>query len=223
MKTQIKLVIALLSVARIGFSQGFVNLDFESASIAGNVTGNEITATNAFPGWTVSAHYIYYDDTSLSGGSISIFDSHPPYSLPPIQGNYFAWLVGSGNLLLSPISIGQTGLVPAGTQSISFWGTDSGMQITFAGQPLNFIQTGSAANYNIYTADISAFAGQTGQLLFTVPLNADGGFLDNIQFSTSAVPEPSMFALTALGGLLLGFSRRKSEFNSPTINTRGAK
>jgi hypothetical protein len=78
------------------------------------------------------------------------------------------------------------------------------MQITFNGNPLNFIMTGSTANYNIYTAGISAYAGQTGLLQFSVPANSSGGFLDNIQFSTQAVPEPSEFALFALGGIFFG-------------------
>jgi PEP-CTERM motif len=92
-----------------------------------------------------------------------------------------------------------------------FWGTAGGLQVTFNGQPLTFLTTGSTANYIIYTADISAYAGQTGQLLFADPYytNTQGGpaSIDNIQFSSSSVPEPSAFALGALGTLLLGFRR----------------
>ena len=86
------------------------------------------------------------------------------------------------------------------------------MQATFNGQPIDFLVTGSTANYTIYSADISAYAGQTGQLLFTLPPNVDGDYaiLDNIQFSTTAVPEPGPFALAALGTLLLGFRRWRS-------------
>ena len=200
-------VVALLVGNQLGFAQGFVNLDFESANISGNVTGNEITAANAFPGWTVTADFIYYDDFSLSGGSISVFDSNPPFSFPPIQGTYFAYLVGPGAAPYT-VSIGQTGQIPDSAQSITFWGTDPGLEATFNGQPLNFQVIGSTANYNIYSADISSFAGQTGPLLFTQTLYGNSK-LDNIQFSSSSVPEPSELALTALGALLLGLSRLK--------------
>ena len=63
-------------------------------------------------------------------------------------------------------------------------------------------------NYKIYSADISAFAGQTGQLLFTTPVQTLA-LLDNIQFSSLPVPEPSEFALVMLGTILLGFRRWK--------------
>ena len=156
--------------------------------------------------------FVLYDDISLSGGSISIFDSKPPYSLPPIQGTYFAWLIGSDNPSYGVVSLGQTGRVPDGMQSISFWGIDVGMQVTFASHPLNFVENGSTGNYNIYTADISAYAGQTGELLFAVPLNSSGyyGFLDNIQFSSIPIPEPAESALAVLGALILGFHCRRN-------------
>jgi hypothetical protein len=200
-------VVALLLENQPGFAQGFVNLDFESANLTGLPTGS-VPAANAFPGWTVNAQYIIYDDVSLSGNSISIMDAngYPPF---PIQGNYFAFL-NSGNTpgMGIPVSLGQSGTIPLGTQSITFWGNIGGLQITFAGQSLAFSKTGSMAHYNIYAADISAFAGQTGQLLFSLPPYVNSATLDNVQFSSSSVPEPSQLALTALGAVLLGFRRR---------------
>ena len=46
----------------------------------------------------------------------------------------------------------------------------------------------NAANYTIYGADISAYSGQTGELLFTAPFRISG-MLDNIQFSSTPLPE----------------------------------
>ena len=213
MRTWVKISFALLLLAQSGLAQGFLNMDFESANIPGNRVSNEINPANAFPDWTVSASFVYYDDVSLSGGSISIFDSNPPYSLAPIQGTYFAVFQSANNVQnLYSISIGQTGQIPPSANSITFWGNDGGMQITFNGQPLSFNAMGRTANYTIYGADISAFAGQTGQLLFTVPPQTATDELDNIQFSSSTIPEPSELALTALGALLLGFRRRQNSF-----------
>ena len=100
--------------------------------------------------------------------------------------------------------MGQTGAIPLGTQTIEFWGALGGMQVSFAGQPLSFAQIGSGPTYGIYGADVFAFAGETGELLFTVPPNT-GGSLDNIQFSTSPVPEPNSSGLFAVGGLFVAW------------------
>ena len=45
-----------------------------------------------------------------------------------------------------------------------------------------------------FGGDISSFAGQSGELRFQ-----GGGWLDDIQFSTQPVPEPSRLAFVALG------------------------
>src|SRR5206468_11476951 len=108
-----------------------------------------------------NAQYIIYDGSSLSGEAISITDAN--FGYPSIQGTYYT-AFGPGNSSsggTQTISLGQTGTIPLGTHSITFWGNISGLQITFAGQSLAFSQTGATANYSIYAADISAFAGQT--------------------------------------------------------------
>ncbi|MEI6078038.1 MAG: hypothetical protein WCS94_20835, partial [Verrucomicrobiota bacterium] len=195
MKTKMALLLIFSFLAQLGHTQGFVNLDFEGANISGASPNHYISAADAFPGWTVSAGYILYDDISLSGGSISIVDANPLISYLPPQGNYFAFLFAANDPQnLYSISLGQTGTVPVSARSITFWGTLGGMQATFNGQPLDFLVTGNTANYNIYTADISTFAEQEGQLLFTLPANVGYSALDNIQFSSSPIPEPSTFA-----------------------------
>ena len=105
------------------------------------------------------------------------------------------------------ISIGQTGRIPFYAKSILFWGDIGGMQITFNDHPLAFTAQSSTVNYTIYGADVSAYAGQTGQLLFTLPPFVGTANLDNIQFSISPVPEPGKIALASIGILFFGFRR----------------
>jgi hypothetical protein len=76
--------------------------------------------------------------------------------------------------------------------------------VAFNGQNLSFQAIGAGANYTVYGADVSAYAGQTGELRFTAPVQ-NTALLDNIQFSNLPVPEPGVFALSAFGALFLGW------------------
>ena len=201
------LILVLILIGRQdACAQGFVNLDFEDANLSGYSAG-PVPAVDAIPGWTaylggMALTNINYNVT----GGITIEGSHRGSS---IQGNYFIYLEGSGGFLQPDenASIGQTGTIPATARSMIFWGafyTPFDI-ISFNGQPLPVTGTGSGANYSIYGVNISAFAGQTGQLLFTSRSTpaAGGDAIDNIQFSSSAVPEPGVLSLLGLGGLFL--------------------
>ena len=196
-------------LAVTGRSQGFVNLNFEQAQIT-NVIGGEIPAANAFPGWTASATFFVYNSFSLSGSSLSIMDTNALFTPNQIQGKYFALFFGAGYSLYSntPVSLSQTGLIPVTAKSILFWGDNEGLAITFNGSPLNFGAVSNAPNFTVYGADISPYAGQVGLLSFSAPYGTQG-FVDNIQFSSTAAPEPSSLALAGLGTLLLLRLRRQ--------------
>jgi hypothetical protein len=60
----------------------------------------------------------------------------------------------------------------------------------------------------MFAGNISAWGGQTAQLTVTVPGGYGNYVFDDFSFSTSAVPEPSALALTAIGGLLFALCRR---------------
>ena len=210
----------VLAIGQHCHSQGFINLDFESAHVVLDASSPyypyAVYANTAIPGWTayygttnnptyVSLSSISYNDMSLGAANVSLEDTNAIYGPLPIQGKYSILLQGSIPAAVSSASIGQTGTIPVTAQSLTFIGYFGG-QVTFNGQPLDYLVTGSTANYNIYAADISVYAGQTGQLLFTATVNTSA-LLDNIQFSSTPVPEPSVFVLTALGGLLLGCRR----------------
>lgn len=205
------LVIALLR--QNSESQGFINLDFESANVSGYSTGS-VPAANAFPGWTayiggVAQSSVIYDTIPLDNAEVTLQGTGS--SLTPIQGDYTAWLFGSSSYASSQQSagLGQTGEIPVGTEFLEFLGYAGATDVSFDGQTLTLDEIGSTANYNIYGANVSAFAGETGQLLFTAqPGEIDE--IDNIQFTADPpTPEPGTLALCALGGLLFAWRQRK--------------
>ncbi len=81
--------------------------------------------------------------------------------------------------------------------------------MALGGQTLSLLSVGSGANYTLYAADVHDWAGQTVELAFTSHTNLEWYipaflYLDSIQFSSAAIPEPGVFSLSALGVLLLG-------------------
>ena len=195
------------------FGQGFVNLDFEMANVSSSLPNNEINATNAFPGWDVLSLWTYHNDESIGGSSISIIDTNAHFTPLSIQGNYYALLTGNKVQGLGiTVLLGQTGQIPIGTQMLTFWGDIGYMQITFDGHLLAFNTLSNGPNYHVYSADVSAYAGQVGELLFRVPSTipgGGGGYLDNLQFSPAAVPEPGTLALVGVIVGALGFTWRR--------------
>lgn len=205
-----------------GQAQGFMNLDFEQAVVTNPPGLNGFPGfaleSDAIPGWTATPinnlsgnRYIGYDSISLGGAAMFLEDSNAPSGGGPlpIEGNY------SVLLEYQSASIGQTGTIPITAQSLTFWGNVAGdvqgntLQIYFNNQALSFEGISNALNYTVYAANILPFAGQTGQLLFGTTGHSIA-LLDNFQFSSIPIPEPGEFALAALGALLLGFRRWKS-------------
>ncbi|MDQ6630380.1 MAG: PEP-CTERM sorting domain-containing protein [Verrucomicrobiota bacterium] len=215
--------IFLLVSRPAGFSQGFMNLNFESAKII-PATGSPfypygIDVTNALPGWAVfigsnQATQITYNAPAIGSTFVTLWATNGQQ----ISGNFGVLLQGGGTA--ASASISQTALVPASTRSILFqaqpYGFNAGgsLLISFGGQNIPFFALSTGANYTLYGGEISAFAGQTEQLTIAA-LNQPGFYpnnwnIDNIQFSSSAVPEPSTIALAIIGFASLGwFCRRK--------------
>jgi hypothetical protein len=135
-----------------------------------------------------------------------------------IEGSYTAVLM-SGDVAVNQsadATLAQTGLVPAGTESLQFKAqfvhsnSSGSFGVTLGGHTLSLIPLQAGANYTLYGANTSGWAGQTAELDFTVhayagQFAADYLFLDSIQFSDQGVPEPSVLSLSALGAFLLGW------------------
>ena len=146
---------------------------------------------------------------------LAIFDTLNNVGVQPFQGNYSPYLFGGNDGFGRPTSmtISQTGLVPYGAVSILMdvyaW---NGFTVSLWGQTI--ITTAGSWSGEV-SADISAFAGRTAQLSITVPstpsgnINPNGLLVDDIRFET--IPEPGVFALSALGALLLGRRVQKQQ------------
>jgi hypothetical protein len=216
-------IVIFVAQGHMAWSQGFVNLNFESPILPLAPDGGFVQTANAIPGWTA---YLFanpqteigYNAVSIGGSIITLNDTNASGSataILPIQGKYSVVLYASQFGPYAPAAIGQTGEIPPDAQSLTFFANlfnfvnfVSTVQVTFNGQPINYLVTGSTANYNIYAADISAYAGQTGELLFTAT-SPSLAILDNIQFSSTAVPEPSTFGLAVLGALVFGLAKKR--------------
>jgi hypothetical protein len=208
-------VLVSLALLRDASGQDFVNLDFEAANLSAYGAGPALVpATNAIPGWTAYVggnpqSNIFYNAISLGSTSISILGTNGvPSSL---DGAFSIDLYGG--VTATAASISQTGLVPANAVSIFFKAQYSGppgglLVVSIGGQNIPFFVIASGQNYTLYGGDVSAFAGQSEQLMFSAPEGNNNYWeIDDIVFSPSTVPEPIALGLFALGGLLLGLRR----------------
>lgn len=220
-KYQISILLCFILYCN-GRAQGFVNLDFEAANLSGYGTGS-VPASDAIPGWTAyigttTQTDIVYNELSLGAPSIAIMGTNGgPAAL---DGAYSIDLYGGAGPSTS-VSISQTALVPASTASILFIAQGvnppSGggpLQVSLGGQSISFSAISIEPNYTLYGGNVpSPLAGQIEQLTFSAPTDGGNNYweIDDIQFSPSAVPEPSVLGLSALGGLFFAWRRwRKS-------------
>ncbi|MEI2727367.1 MAG: PEP-CTERM sorting domain-containing protein [Verrucomicrobiota bacterium] len=75
------------------------------------------------------------------------------------------------------------------------------------GQQLSPVPIGiGPSTRTVFGVDVSGFAGQTLELRFRPGLGIN--YLDAIQFSAQAIPEPGVFGLFGFGALFLGWRLR---------------
>jgi hypothetical protein len=218
LKNTVKRITMTLAFAAIFIlsaqGQGFQNLNFESAqNLPGNpgAYGMSVSVTDALPDWTVYAgpgtlSNIYYVSNSFPGVS----------SLVELEGGSLA--LSGNNLsvgLYSGGSISQTGLVPDNAESLQFESNGDpspipgGVTVILGGQTLSLSALSEGPDYTAYGANIPAsMAGQMEALTF---YGSEGDLLDDIEFSSMSVPEPSEYALIGLGAVIVGLYRRRKQ------------
>ncbi len=219
-------LLLFLSRTSVLWALPFENLDFESATVSNLPPDTEesVSVTAALPGWTAyfgtnQITEVGHNIITLGSVNVGVWGPNYGFAIPPLQGDYSAILQpGSfGNLQGLSASIAQTGLVPSSAKSMQFLAAlafTNDLVVTLGGQTLAVVSLGS----NLYGCDVSAFTGSVENLEFTIAYNNDHGndlnFLDDITFSTQAVPEPSPMSLLLAGVTVLGirrFTSRKTE------------
>ncbi len=216
---KITLVIILICADQLGLSQGFVNLNFEAANLSAYGAGPAVVpVTNAIPGWSAYVGNspqtsILYNNVALGNTSIAIFSTNGFNGV--IDGTYSINLFGG--LTDTSASISQTGVVPASAQTLLFEAKPviGTLLVSLGGQSLSFYTLSTGSGYSLYAADISAFANQTEDLTFSALQGGNNYWtIDDIQFSSSPIPEPSTLSLIALGGLFLARLRWRKSFQA---------
>lgn len=221
MNAKVVFLITCLLFPLVVLADPFVNLDFESATLVRtpNAFAVEYEAGPALPGWTLGGDSSTIFDVSQwfnqgrrpvvymvtpnsgSGGISSLISGNYSISMP----NY-----NSGGIRpVTAITLSQSGTVPIDAQSLNFYasigltdGTPAGaFTVYFAGNPLSLVELADQGAYKIYGADMSGFAGTSGELKFELTTGYWGSYatLDQISFSPLAVPEPATIGIFASG------------------------
>jgi hypothetical protein len=212
------LLMGMLVFSRSSFGQSFVNLDFEDATIAPTPVGGWVYPADpaqCFPGWTVggSGTVVMYNDLSLGAPAVCLMGPDFPNAVhyTPLDGSYSTLLYYSGGAGPPP-TLSQTGLVPVGTQSINFLVSSSASAavVTLNGVPIPLVPIAGGR----LAGNVAAFAGSVAQLTFSTTgsygVFGDHFFyFDDVQFSPTSVPEPSICSLVIVCILLLGWRLKR--------------
>ena len=219
------LAVALLGQRQVSAQGTFQNLGFESANVTPGSPGSYtwvVGISEALPGWQATiggqpTGQAFYNGRFLDSSGVGVVDTTNNMPLmgqgqTAISGRYMAIIEAGAQ---GDTTLFQTGLVPMDAKSIIFYSypmypffPHPGMSFSVGGTSISLHLIGQATNYFQWQGDISAFAGQTAELKFTVysswPPEPYAAYLDDIRFSSEPIPEPSsvailVFLLTAVG------------------------
>ena len=211
-----KLILSVCLAVPASAQGTFQNLDFESADLSNRdpVTG-EFSVSQALPHWQVSENGVSATEIVLNSPSLNLWavtlEDGNESGIPTISGKYSIFLQGGeGHGTFGYAEISQTGTIANDTHSVLFAARitrPGNLNLSFNGQPLQSALLQDHGTYQTFGADISAFSGQAGELSFTTPYPT-WTLIDDIQFSSASIPEPSTLAMFALGcGVLLSVRR----------------
>ncbi len=212
-----------LTVLLLGASAGdaaeFRNLDFEETTIIPErmkpifgskppPEGGLGQATDLIPGWNLYygrllSEIIFNYEGTLSRESYTTLIDRSYRLSYPIEGYFgmfFDVLPDEGSFRLA-----QTGVIPAEATHLTYLFVGNNFRVEINGEPIHEGIPGFRSD----RVDIARFAGQEVELAFVtqpdlLPIGYSGPrvFLDSIAFAS--IPEPSTYALLALGAGLLG-------------------
>jgi hypothetical protein len=216
----------------------FENLDFDSANIpSGTAAGTLVPASEALPFWMVYVDGVQQSQVlynSLYIGTATVALVGPGSTAGGvIPGNTYTAVLqsGQGTSGLVSASIAQSGTIPASTQSLLFESSlqyGAGWYVSIGGQNIAVTPLASLGSfYELYGANIPGFAGQAAQLEFTAlagPGPMVNMYLDDIQFSTQAIPEPQTWTLLfcGAGALSLWRWKRKALVHQRATSIKGS-
>lgn len=221
------LCITLQSLLQPCLCADFKNLDFQSPNVR-TITERFGLVKDIIPGWRLQIadqdrNWMFYNNVSQLFPSAGLYGPEVPrladkFTFGMKTGVFF----DGSNVILASASVFQVGEVPEFAKSIHFrahmFPVDENLHISMDGQIVQFqrLSSGDTEMLFGYEADVSAWAGKTAELRFTVvPGNYpdSSAALADIEFSpmpVSAIPEPSTWALLATGLVAVGWVTRNS-------------
>jgi hypothetical protein len=216
---RVSILLAAVSLSALTVTaQPFRNMDFE---VAGTRTIPQdsvwLSWQLAAPGWQHAAgadtFFVYHQlPEQRQTQGYFLVDSHSA-GWSPLAGNYSFGLASgyysstSANSTWVPASISQQAVVPGDARSFSLLAEgDFSVSIGSTRIPMSRVEG------NLYSGDISAFAGELVTLnIANESLNPQAAvILDNMTFSATAVPEPGTVLLIPAGILCLVAAARRN-------------
>jgi hypothetical protein len=168
---------------------------------------------------------VLYNSANSFISAISLISPDSPVG-QPVPGENEVFL-SSGNGPSSTIA--QTGQFPAWASTIQFLSGASlpninFWEVTVNGTNIPVHETSQVGQFLfLYEGDISAFAGQTGELGFsTLNVNSTAGAVKLADIQFGPVPEPSSVSLLLIGSLISWWKCRAGRSERAKPNTKGS-